>query len=457
MNASKNAMLAGGAIFVIAAAIFVETIEPEPLPVETTNTIELRQALFLAGSLPSGNSGILPADQPAPYDSIATGMLEELAGRSFMTDSDGLTAAAASVALGARHTAMLFAAPHAGSVPGAMSIVRWAADPSFTPSMTDLQAIRAMNCRQWARDRAVTRIFKPQFPNLPEETREGNRSAILSAAATVAMLAGISVLIWGIVCWSRWRRRQFAEVLGAREREPAAESPLTGLFSTYIWFTAWFLAVGLLLPQWLQFFNLSAPVMSIIVYSVTGGGGLIIAAWFGRSPSENDWKSALGFTSTLPPPPAAFPRKGSLRAALDGYSMVWPIVIVATLIGSFIGDTGSGLDNPVSLFLITEKDISGRVLLVLSAVILAPIFEEPVFRGLFYRRLRVILSPYGAAAASGFIFAAAHFPASGFLQLWAIGFTLGLAYEYSGSLKSSMIVHGLWNLGTSISILSLFN
>ena len=93
MNASKNAMLAGGAIFVIAAAIFVETIEPEPLPVETTNTIELRQALFLAGSLPSGNSGILPADQPAPYDSIATGMLEELAGRSFMTDSDGLTAA----------------------------------------------------------------------------------------------------------------------------------------------------------------------------------------------------------------------------------------------------------------------------------------------------------------------------------------------------------------------------
>ena len=80
MNASKNAMLAGGAIFVIAAAIFVETIEPEPLPVETTNTIELRQALFLAGSLPSGNSGILP--QLAPYDSIATGMLEELAGRA---------------------------------------------------------------------------------------------------------------------------------------------------------------------------------------------------------------------------------------------------------------------------------------------------------------------------------------------------------------------------------------
>ena len=123
--------------------------------------------------------------------------------------------------------------------------------------------------------------------------------------------------------------------------------------------------------------------------------------------------------------PAAFPRKGSFRAALDGYSMVWPIVIVATLIGSFIGDTGSGLDNPVSLFLITEKDISGRVLLVLSAVILAPIFEEPVFRGLFYRRLRVILSPYGAAAASGFIFAAAHFLVSD-SSLWPLASPLDL-------------------------------
>lgn len=457
MIGSKNAMLAGGAIFVIAASIFIETIEPEPLPVETTNTIELRQALFLAGSLPAGNQAILPADQPAPYDSIAIGMLEELAGRDFMSDSDGLTAAAASVALGARHTAMLFAAPHADSMPGAMTIVRWAADPAFTPGLADLQAIRAMDARQWAKDRAVTRIFKPGFPNLPEESREGNRSAVLSAAATVAMLAGIFVLVWGVMCWYRWRKRQLAEVMAARHREPAAESPLTGLFSTYIWFTAWFLAVGLLLPEWLQFFRLSAPVMSIIVYSVTGIGGLAIAAWFGRNQAETSWISVLGLSATLPPAPPGYPRKGSFKAALDGYSMVWPVVIVATAIGSFIGDAGNGLDNPISLFLITEDDISGRLILVFSAVVLAPIFEEPVFRGLFHRRLRAILSPYGAAAASGFIFAAAHFPASGFLQLWAIGFTLGLTYEYSGNLKSSMIVHAMWNLGTSISILALFN
>jgi membrane protease YdiL (CAAX protease family) len=66
------------------------------------------------------------------------------------------------------------------------------------------------------------------------------------------------------------------------------------------------------------------------------------------------------------------------------------------------------------------------------------------------------MTPYGAAAASGFIFAAAHFSSSGFLSLWAIGFTLALTYESSGRLRSSMIAHALWNMGTAAGILVLY-
>ena len=197
-------------------------------------------------------------------------------------------------------------------------------------------------------------------------------------------------------------------------------------------------------------------VQSLIVYVLTGVGGLVIATYSGRNDMETGFGQILGITSKLPPPPNTFKTDGALLSGIRGWAMIWPVIIMAAFFGALFSGGSGGMDNPVSYFLATESGLPDRAILLFSAVILAPLFEEPLFRGFFYRRFRRILTPFGAAAASGFIFAAAHFSSAGFLSIWAIGFTLGLTYESSGRLRSSMLAHAMWNLGTSIGILALY-
>ena len=467
MNFRKNATLIGGAIFVIAASIFVETMEQKPLPIEIANTLELRQALFVCRSMPPPGSSAF--DSPGPGDtssllttsSIVTDLLSPMADKKFADQADHLTAATAAISVNARHLVPLFLA-QAGSnefgtvEPGTMVMLRWAFDPEFIPGVLELEKLRALDMPEWVTDMAVSTIMRPVIPDLPEQHRRltrWNRTTVISG---LVMSCGIGLLIWGLVAWFRWRKRQFAEIVRGRDPSVLTENPLTGLFSTYIWFTAFFLAVNLLMPEWLQFFGLGMASQSLLTYLITGIGGLVIASTSGRTETERNWRQVLGIKTTVPQPPAPFKRNGALHSGIRGWAMIWPLIIMAAFIGSLFGNTANGLDNPVSFFLATELGVTDRIILIFSAVILAPLFEEPLFRGFFYRRFRRILSPYGAAAASGFIFAAAHFSSSGFLSIWAIGFTLGLTYESSGRLRSSMLAHALWNLGTSVGILALY-
>lgn len=89
--------------------------------------------------------------------------------------------------------------------------------------------------------------------------------------------------------------------------------------------------------------------------------------------------------------------------------------------------------------------------------ILAPLFEEPLFRGFVHSRLRRYFSINGAAMLSGLVFGVAHFSPGNIIPLAAIGFTLALIYERTGNLLAPMLVHGAWNLGTAIALLVMFS
>jgi hypothetical protein len=87
----------------------------------------------------------------------------------------------------------------------------------------------------------------------------------------------------------------------------------------------------------------------------------------------------------------------------------------------------------------------GAAMFVLVAVVMAPIFEEILFRGFLFRGLANSLGWVWAAAVSAAVFGAAHLQLDVFVPLAALGFVLAWAYHRTGSLWTNITMHALFN------------
>jgi len=108
--------------------------------------------------------------------------------------------------------------------------------------------------------------------------------------------------------------------------------------------------------------------------------------------------------------------------------------------------TGAILETPLQL-----------VLAVLAAVVLAPLAEELLFRGLLHRALRSRYALVPATAVSSIVFALVHVDVLvsqplAIVGLVLVGVILALAYERSGSLVVPVIIHAVHNAVTIVAV-----
>jgi len=92
-------------------------------------------------------------------------------------------------------------------------------------------------------------------------------------------------------------------------------------------------------------------------------------------------------------------------------------------------------------------DISGVDLAIAcaSAVLLAPIVEEFLFRGLLQMSLRRYVGPWGAVFLGGVLFAAIHQPWPIAVALLPLAWILGYLYQRRQSLLAPILLHMLFN------------
>jgi membrane protease YdiL (CAAX protease family) len=90
-------------------------------------------------------------------------------------------------------------------------------------------------------------------------------------------------------------------------------------------------------------------------------------------------------------------------------------------------------------------------LMMIAAVIIAPICEEIVFRGYFYSASKKFAGPWAACICSALIFGAAHGNFAALLPLFVFGAVLTWVYEKTGSLWAPIAVHCSFN-GTTVLI-----
>ena len=107
----------------------------------------------------------------------------------------------------------------------------------------------------------------------------------------------------------------------------------------------------------------------------------------------------------------------------------------------------------IFIFLSILSIIVAFILLFLTTTLIAPLFEEIIFRGVL---LPVLTRDYGKTIGiliSSFVFALAHLSLNEFPPLFVLGIGLATTRLISGRLSSSVVMHSFWN---GLTFLNLF-
>ncbi len=162
-----------------------------------------------------------------------------------------------------------------------------------------------------------------------------------------------------------------------------------------------------------------------------------------------NWRESFGLDRLRP--------SAVLGRAILLLVFAFPLIFVALLISHVLlaaqgGDDASSSQEIVR-FLAKSQSVWAKGVVVLSAVVLAPLQEEFIFRGYIYGVLRRYAGVPVGIVVNAALFAAIHLHAPSLAGLFVLAVCLTLAYEWTGSLLVPMAVHALFN---STSIIDLF-
>ncbi len=279
---------------------------------------------------------------------------------------------------------------------------------------------------------------------------------IIGAIPFLGSLIGVGILIFSISQWIIYKLRS--------ENQTETDKLPVLVFNNTTWETSWdgeiiwqvliagfFFISQVFLPLVLTIFKQKLPhldtrgeaIFILISYLLMSGGSigvlyLSIKQFFPLS--ENWFKFEFKITSFL--------------WGFGGYMTAIPLVIVVSLINQQIWQ-GQGGSNPILSIALENNDMIVLGIFFITAAILAPIFEEILFRGFLLASLTKYLPNWGAIALSSLIFAIAHLSPSEILPLTTLGMVLAFVYTKTKNLLSPMLLHCLWNTGTLLSLFLL--
>jgi len=152
----------------------------------------------------------------------------------------------------------------------------------------------------------------------------------------------------------------------------------------------------------------------------------------------------LGFLPALKP----------MVIGLLGYLGVLPVVVVSALIGLWavdaLGHTPQA--HPIASEFLGPQSVWSVMAIIVFACLLAPLWEELLFRGILYPVVRRLLGAPLSIAVTALAFAAVHGNVSQLAPLFVLGALLAYLYERTHSLWSCIAAHAAFN-SVSITLL----
>lgn len=273
------------------------------------------------------------------------------------------------------------------------------------------------------------------------QDREGGGEALrLRARSALGVrLAGLGALGFLVLALAAGGLGLGLYLLATSDRAPERPLPewgLSGRAAALVllsWFLAYFVsgnAVGLLLHPW-PGLRWLAPPLTYLLHA--GFGLLLICRAEGLGPTAL-WRRV------------APDRPGRDLAWGAGFlALAVLLVLVAALLSSLVLRPDQ---NPQRELQELVRGLSGwgpNLVLFATVALVAPCFEELLFRGFLLPVLARHQPMALALALSALLFGAIHLQPAGLPVLSTLGLAMGLAMRHTGSLRTPILVHGAWN------------
>lgn len=334
----------------------------------------------------------------------------------------------------------------------------WSNPPIIQPN-TEQKITRYLE--DWFQQTALKRLYEvqnktKQLTLLTEVQQQQalkavNKLILLIIIPVAGGLIGVGLLIFVIIQLILKRENSLLFI----DKSFRWETPWTGEMTWEVIIIGFFTFSQLILPLFFSFLfqifkinpaqlNLRGQAIDILVsYLLMAIVGLGILFLYVKefNPLPKDWFK--------------FELKGkAFLWGIGGYLIALPLVVLISLINQQFWQ-GQGGSNPLLFLALKAQDQVVLTIFFITASILAPIFEEIMFRGFLLPSLTRHFSAWNSILISSLIFATAHLSLSEILPLTMLGIVLGFVYTRSRNLLSSILLHSLWNGGTLFSLFIL--
>ncbi|HEX3857577.1 MAG TPA: CPBP family intramembrane glutamic endopeptidase [Verrucomicrobiae bacterium] len=198
-------------------------------------------------------------------------------------------------------------------------------------------------------------------------------------------------------------------------------------------------AIGLLHKLGIRGFNHNENFGTIVVGTLCFQGASWVLISFFLRQHQTGWREAFGFRG---------PRlKHALLTAVGFIIVVLPVVLL--LQGASIHALekfGWPPEDQAAVKLVTDaKSLWTTIYLGVFAVVIAPVAEEFIFRGMLFPFVKQLGWPRLAWLGVSFLFALIHLNAPTFVPLFAFALALTWLYEKTDNLLAPITAHALFN------------
>lgn len=272
---------------------------------------------------------------------------------------------------------------------------------------------------------------------------------LLGVNALPALLVLVGVGLLGREGWLCWRRR--GGLL------PGLQGPPLDLLEVTLLIAGGFVVVGELVTPLLAGPLLTALATGLSADPTIRQGVMVVGLYLALMAGP-----LLILRSQLPSAPQADqrlqwhwrPLASTAGWAVSRVLMVLPLVaLVGWLVERLVGDGGGS--NPLLELVLTSHNPIALGCFAFTAIVLAPLFEETLFRGVL---LPVLARRWGVGwglLISALTFGVAHLSLAELPALTVLGLGLGWLRLRSGRLASCVLMHGLWNGLTFLNLVLL--
>ncbi|MEB3225363.1 MAG: CPBP family glutamic-type intramembrane protease [Synechococcus sp.] len=343
------------------------------------------------------------------------------------------------------------------------NILRQTLEPLWLEAQppVNLEPLTATELETWFQQQNLQQLYRLQnndlaLAQLHQQIQADAQQAFLKL--TVVTILPFSVGLFGlgflIFLGIQALRKREASLLYV-PRESTWAIPWDGEVVWQVFIVGFFLVgqiiLPLLLPIVLQTFNLDLTAWTVrekaaytlVTYSLMAIAGLAVLTFSLQEfrPLPQGWFQVKWLDNWT-------------VWGFGGYMVALPLVLLVSVLNQQIWQ-GQGGSNPILFLALKAQDQVALTIFFLTASVMAPLFEEIMFRGFLLPSLNRYLPVWGSILLSAFLFAIAHMSLSEVLPLMTLGIILGFVYVKSRNLLAPMLLHSLWNSGTLLSLFIL--